>query len=25
VRAQAQALRGTLTAVDRWFYAIKAN
>ncbi|TLY49113.1 MAG: bifunctional aspartate kinase/diaminopimelate decarboxylase, partial [Gammaproteobacteria bacterium] len=25
VRAQAQALRSTLTAVDRWFYAIKAN
>ena len=25
VRAQAQALRGTLTAVDRWYYAIKAN
>jgi len=25
VRARAQALRGTLTAVDRWFYAIKAN
>ncbi len=25
VRAQAQALRNTLTAVDRWFYAIKAN
>ncbi len=25
VRAQAQALRGTIVAVDRWFYAIKAN
>jgi bifunctional diaminopimelate decarboxylase / aspartate kinase len=25
VRANAQALRNTLTAVDRWFYAIKAN
>ena len=25
VRAQAQALRGTIKAVDRWFYAIKAN
>ncbi|MEP6938410.1 MAG: bifunctional aspartate kinase/diaminopimelate decarboxylase [Rudaea sp.] len=25
VRAQARALRDTLTAVDRWFYAIKAN
>jgi diaminopimelate decarboxylase/aspartate kinase len=25
VRAQAQALRGTIQAVDRWFYAIKAN
>ncbi len=25
VRAQALALRKTLTAVDRWFYAIKAN
>jgi len=25
VRAQAQALRGTLAAVDKWFYAIKAN
>ena len=25
VGAQAQALRGTISAVDRWFYAIKAN
>ena len=25
VRAQTQALRGTIKAVDRWFYAIKAN
>ena len=25
VRAQAQALRTTIKAVDRWFYAIKAN
>ncbi|MFT3791887.1 MAG: bifunctional aspartate kinase/diaminopimelate decarboxylase [Rudaea sp.] len=25
VRAQAQALRGTVKAIDRWFYAIKAN
>jgi len=25
VRAQAQALRGTIAVVDRWFYAIKAN
>jgi len=25
VRAQAQALHGTIKAVDRWYYAIKAN